>query len=88
MAIPSSITRFGKTEPFYLQLARGQIENHKHIFKFGFNGDINGTEETIWDAMQQVLAYVYPKDDTKSVKIKDKSSFSIGGKFDLVLRAL
>jgi hypothetical protein len=46
MAIPSSITRFGKTEPFYLQLARGQIENHKHIFKFGFNPDINGTEKT------------------------------------------
>lgn len=57
MAIPSSITRFGKTEPFYLQVARGQIENHKHVFKFGFNGDINGTEETIWDAGG---TYTYP----------------------------
>lgn len=57
MAIPSSITRFGKTEPFYLQVARGQIENHKHIFKFGFNGDINGTEETIQDAGG---TYTYP----------------------------
>jgi hypothetical protein len=57
MAIPSSITRFGKTEPFNLQLARGQIENHKHIFKFGFNPDVNGTEETIWDVGG---IYAYP----------------------------
>ena len=57
MAIPSSITRFGKTEPFNLQVARGQIENHKHIFKFGFNPDINGTEETIWDVSG---IYAYP----------------------------
>jgi len=57
MAIPSSITRFGKTEPFNLQLARGQIENHKHVFKFGFNPDINGNEETIWDVGG---IYAYP----------------------------
>jgi hypothetical protein len=57
MAIPSSITRFGKNEPFYLQVGRGQIENHKHTFKFGFNGDINGTEETVWDAGG---LYTYP----------------------------
>ncbi len=57
MAIPSSVTRWGKTEPFYLQLARGQIENHKTIFKFGFNPDVTGTEETIWD---QGGIYSYP----------------------------
>ena len=57
MAIPSSITRFGKTEPFNLQVARGQVENHKHILKFGFNPDVNGTEETIWDVGG---VYAYP----------------------------
>ena len=31
-------------------------------------------EETIWDAMQQVIAYVYPKDDSKSTKIKQTFS--------------
>lgn len=50
MAIASSVTRTGRNEPFELQLGRGQISYHKHIFKFGFNSDINGTEETIWDA--------------------------------------
>jgi hypothetical protein len=57
MAIPSSITRFGKTEPFNLQVARGQIENHKNVFKFGFNPDVNGAEETIWDVGG---LYTYP----------------------------
>jgi hypothetical protein len=57
MAIPSSITRFGKTEPFNLQVARGQIENHKYVFKFGFNPDVNGAEETIWDVGG---LYTYP----------------------------
>lgn len=57
MAIPSSITRFGKHEPFELQVVRGQVENHKTIFKFGYNPDINGTEETIWDVGG---IYAYP----------------------------
>ena len=57
MAIPSSITRFGKTEPFELQVVRNQIENHKSIFKFGFNPDVNGSEETIWDVGG---IYAYP----------------------------
>lgn len=50
MAIASSITRIGRNEPFDLQIARDQIPYHKHLFKFGFNPDINGSEETVWDA--------------------------------------
>ena len=57
MAIPSSITRFGKTEPFELQVVRGQVENHKTVFKFGYNPDIDGVEETIWDVGG---IYAYP----------------------------
>ncbi len=57
MAIPSSITRFGKTEPFELQVVRGQVENHKTVFKFGYNPDVNGAEETIWDVGG---IYAYP----------------------------
>ena len=48
MAVYSSITRFGKHEPFYLQVARNQIYNHKHNFKFGFNPDIDDSLETVW----------------------------------------
>jgi len=57
MAIPSSVTRFGKHEPFELQVVRNQIENHKTVFKFGFNPDVNSSEETIWDVGG---IYAYP----------------------------
>ena len=57
MAIPSSITRFGKHEPWNLQVSREQIENHKRLFKFGFNPDVNGSLETVWDAGG---IYAYP----------------------------
>jgi hypothetical protein len=57
MAIPSSITRFGKHEPWHLQVSREQIENHKRLFKFGVNPDVNGLLETVWDAGG---IYAYP----------------------------
>ena len=46
--IISSITRQGAFEPFELQVARGQIQGHKTLFKFGNNSDIDGSLETIW----------------------------------------
>ena len=48
MGIPSSVTRFGTSEPFYLQVARKQIQFHENIFKFGFNPDVDDALETIW----------------------------------------
>lgn len=36
------------TEPFNLQVARGQIEGHRAITVFGFNPDIDTTELVIW----------------------------------------
>ena len=48
MAEVSSISRVGKTEPFYLQIARGQISFHKSIFKFGNNTSVGNTLETVW----------------------------------------
>ena len=44
----SSISRVGKTEPFELQVSRGQIAYHKPIFKFGFNPLIVDSLETVW----------------------------------------
>ena len=52
-----SITLQDTYEPFELQIARGQIQRHSSVFKFGANLDINGTEETIWDAGG---IYTYP----------------------------
>jgi len=44
----SSISRVGTTEPFELQVSRGQIAYHETQFKFGFNSDIDDSLETIW----------------------------------------
>lgn len=44
----SSISRVGTTEPFELQVKRGQIGWHYAIFKFGFNPDVDNSLETVW----------------------------------------
>ena len=57
----SSISRVGTSEPFELQVARGQISFHKTIFKFGYNNDVGNTKETIWE---QGGLYAYPASAT------------------------
>jgi len=44
----ASISRFGLTEPFELQVGRGQITAHSVIHVFGFNPDVDTAEETVW----------------------------------------
>lgn len=44
----SSISRFGKTEPFNLQVARGQVAWHQAVVIFGYNSDIDTSPETVW----------------------------------------
>src|SRR5210317_939144 len=44
----SSISRVGTSEPFELQVSRGQISFHESIHKFGFNSAIDTTLATIW----------------------------------------
>lgn len=44
----SSISRFGVTEPFELQVARGQIMGHRSFQVFGYNPDVDTSEESIW----------------------------------------
>ena len=43
--------------PYYLQVSRGLVDGHERVFKFGFNDEIQNTEETIWDTGG---IYVYP----------------------------
>ena len=57
MAQVSSISRVGTTEPFELQISRGQIPYHTSLFKYGYNPNIINVEETIWDVGG---AYAYP----------------------------
>jgi len=57
-----SISQVGTSEPFELQVSRGQIPGHYRLHKFGFNSLINENEETIWDAGG---LYVYPSSAVK-----------------------
>ena len=44
----SSISRFGATEPFELQVARGQITAHRSLTVFGYNPDVDTSRVTVW----------------------------------------
>lgn len=49
--VNESLTKWNKSEPFELQVARGQIRGHQVRHIFGYNPDVDsGAEETIWTA--------------------------------------
>lgn len=43
-----SISQVGTSEPFELQVSRGQITGHYSQYKFGFNPDVDDSVETVW----------------------------------------
>lgn len=48
MGVYSSVSRQGTFEPFGLQVSRGQIDGHSTVIIFGYNPDVDTSEETIW----------------------------------------
>lgn len=44
----SSISRYGCTEPFDLQVSRNQVAWHTPVTVWGYNPDIDQTLETVW----------------------------------------
>ena len=75
MGTYSSATRQGAYEPFELQVARGQVDGHKTLFKFGINGDVGTSVETVW---AQGGTYVYPASATV-MKISSSSADDASG---------
>ena len=64
------------------------LQSIKDIFEIDSmeNAEIHGTsifEDTLWDAMQKILALVYPKDTEKTGEIKD-----VVGDYDLAFLAV
>jgi len=43
-----SQTQYGKNEEFALQVSRGQVQGHRNVTVFGFNGDVDTTQVTVW----------------------------------------
>jgi len=48
MNIYASQTQYGKNEAFALQVARGLIPGHTALSIFGYNGDVDTSEESVW----------------------------------------
>ena len=44
----SSVSRQGAFEPFGIQVSRNQIQGHSDVIVFGYNPDLDQTEESIW----------------------------------------
>lgn len=60
-SILSSISRVGTTEPFDLQVARGQITGHSTVNIYGFQVSVTTTNLPIWEVAG---AYAYPASAT------------------------
>ena len=48
MNIYASQTQYGKNEAFALQVARGLVPGHTALSIFGYNGDVDTSEESVW----------------------------------------
>ena len=59
-----SITRSGRTEPFDLQVARGQVAGHQVLSVFGYQPNVSATSIPIWEnkllILIQLLLQHYP----------------------------
>jgi len=71
-----SISLNDTTEPFELQLARGQIDRHRAVFKFGYNDVVGSTEETVWS---QGGLYSYPASATVMTVSSSSASDTAAG---------
>jgi len=74
-----SITQVGTSEPFELQVARGQIPGHSSVHKFGAVPEMsNGTTGTIWDVDDTL--YPWSAFATAGTLTVDRASESDAGK--------
>lgn len=81
----SSISRFGLTEPFELQVGRGQITGHSVIHVFGHNPDVDTTEVTIWPALGLLVHPAAPTIMTISSSSASDTSAGTGARTVYIL---
>ena len=72
-----SISKVGTTEPFELQVSRGQISGHYRLHKFGFNPLIQDAEETIWSE-GGVYYHPYSASQMKVISTSDDDTANEG----------
>ena len=81
----SSISRFGLTEPFELQVGRGQIAGHSVVHVFGHNPDVDTTEVTIWPALGLLVHPASPTIMTISSSSASDTSAGTGARTVYIL---
>ena len=59
MATYPSVTNNNGSEPFELQISRGQVAGHTGFFRFGFANSIGTTQQTITNVVTAGNAYSY-----------------------------
>jgi hypothetical protein len=82
IGIWSSVTRFGKYEPFELQIARRQILGHEGANIFGYSTAIGNVNQAIWEGSSTSgNDYVFPASaaqlQLKSTSASDGTSLSV-----------
>lgn len=48
MSIHESLTRWNKSEPFELQVSRGQVRGHSSVFRSAYTTNCTTTKSTLW----------------------------------------
>jgi len=73
---PASISRLGATEPFELQVARGQIPWHTKVDIFGFSGNVGSTAlGPLWEGLTSSGGtYAYPGSASALTLVSDSVS--------------
>jgi hypothetical protein len=71
-----SQTRYGKNEPFDLQVSRGQIPGHRVISYSGFNNSIDSNQATVWPRTGRIT---YPSAAVTMTVSSDSASDTSAG---------
>jgi hypothetical protein len=64
MDFSPSITQKGGSEPFELQVSRGQVKGHTPYFRFGHVNSVGTTAQTLTTSVAAGATYVYPTSAT------------------------
>lgn len=79
MGVYSSATRQGRTEPFDLQVARGQVDGHSTVNIYGYQPAVATTFIPVWE---NATAYTYPVAATQmnlAGSVGDTATITISG---------
>ena len=85
IGVVRSITQTGTYEPFELQVARGQITGHEVINIFGYNPDVDTSEESVWP--EPTAGKPQPPLEDKPVSLQHLANVTPEQRLDMIREA-